>query len=106
MLPISSTSIFPSLGIYKFDLSGMRFQTSFGGGNLNVHDFHHQIRFEIWNETVYSCGRHEPALDFDDVQNRGVKKGKKPKKEGPKRHQKRSTMVLLAQGKPKYAVYS
>jgi hypothetical protein len=44
---------FPSLGIYKFDLSGMRFQTSFGGGNLNVNDFHHQIRFGIWNETVY-----------------------------------------------------
>jgi hypothetical protein len=53
----------------------------------------------------YSCGHHKPALDFDDVQNLGVKKGKKPKKEGPKRHQKRSTMVLLAQGKPKYAVY-
>jgi hypothetical protein len=46
---------FPSLGIYKFDLSGMRFQTSFGGGNLNVNDFHHQIRFGIWNETVYSA---------------------------------------------------
>jgi hypothetical protein len=45
---------FPLLGIYKFDLSGMRFQTSFGGGNLNVNDFHHQIiRFGIWNETVY-----------------------------------------------------
>jgi hypothetical protein len=43
---------FPLLGIYKFDLSGMRFQTLFGGGNLNVNDFHHQIRFEIWNETV------------------------------------------------------
>jgi hypothetical protein len=38
---------FPLLGIYKFDLSGMRFQTSFGGGNLNVNDFHHQIRFGI-----------------------------------------------------------
>jgi hypothetical protein len=31
----------------------MRFQTSFGGGNLNVNNFHHQIRFGIWNETVY-----------------------------------------------------
>ena len=44
---------FPLLGIYKFDFSGMRFQTSFGGGNFNVNDFHHQIRFGIWNETVY-----------------------------------------------------
>jgi hypothetical protein len=44
---------FPSLGIYKFDLSGMRFKTSFGGGNLNVNDLHHQIRFGIWIETVY-----------------------------------------------------
>jgi hypothetical protein len=44
---------FPLLGIYKFDLSGMRFQTCFGGRNLNVNDFHHQIRFGIWNETVY-----------------------------------------------------
>jgi hypothetical protein len=43
---------FPLLGIYKFDFSGMRFQTSFGGGNLNVNDFHHQTRFGIWNETV------------------------------------------------------
>jgi hypothetical protein len=44
---------FPLLGIYKFDLSGMRFQTSFGGGNFNVNYFHHQIWFGIWNETVY-----------------------------------------------------
>jgi hypothetical protein len=58
-----------------------------------------------WCREEYSCGRHKPALDFDDVRNLGVIKGKKPKKKGPKRHQKRSTMVLLAQGKPKYAVY-
>jgi hypothetical protein len=44
---------FPLLGIYKFDLSGIKFQTSFGGANLNVNDFHHQIRFGIWNETVH-----------------------------------------------------
>jgi hypothetical protein len=59
----------------------------------------------VQKPSFYSCGRYKPALDFDDVQNLGVKKGKKLKKEGPKRHQKRSTMVLLAQGKPKYAVY-
>jgi hypothetical protein len=37
------------LGICKFDLSGIRFQTSFGGGNPNFSDFHHQMRFGIWN---------------------------------------------------------
>jgi hypothetical protein len=44
---------FPSFGIYKFDPSGIRFQTPFGGGNLSVNDLHHQIRFGNWNETVY-----------------------------------------------------
>jgi hypothetical protein len=44
---------YPLLGIYKFEPSGMRFQTSFGGGNVNFNDFHHQIWFGIWNETVY-----------------------------------------------------
>jgi hypothetical protein len=63
------------------------------------------VLYKLAQLFLYSCGRHKPALDFDNVQNLGVKKGKKPKKEGPKRHQKRSTMVLLAQGKPKYAVY-
>jgi hypothetical protein len=47
---------FPLLKIYKFDLSGIRFQTSFGGGNLNFNDcfndFHHQIRFGIWEFQV------------------------------------------------------
>jgi hypothetical protein len=35
--------------IFKFDPSKARFQTLFGGGNLNIIDFHHQTRFEIWN---------------------------------------------------------
>jgi hypothetical protein len=37
-----------------------------------------------WKNTKYSCGRHKPALDFDDVRNLGVKKGKNPKKRGQK----------------------
>jgi hypothetical protein len=48
-----SVEDFPLLGIYKFDLSGIKFPTSFGGANLNVNDSHHQIRFGIWNETVH-----------------------------------------------------
>jgi hypothetical protein len=47
----------------------------------------------------------QTSTDFDNVQNLGAKKGEKKTKKGPKRHWKRSIMVLLAQGKPKYAFY-
>jgi hypothetical protein len=33
----------------------LAYDTFFFGGNLNVIDFHHQTRFEIWNQTVYMC---------------------------------------------------
>jgi hypothetical protein len=38
---------FPLLGIYRFDLSRIRLKAYY----LNINDFHHQIRFLIWNET-------------------------------------------------------
>jgi hypothetical protein len=35
--------------IFQFDPSKARFETFFGGENLNFIDFHHQKRFESWN---------------------------------------------------------